>query len=165
MTAIWVVDDRGQVVFEGSVATDPDMIAAALAGHAPDLVGLEAGPMSHGPVATWSRDGPHGDTACACGAQGLARKTDRRDTCGIAHLLRRGWFRPVQVKRASARERRVLLVPVAAWSGGCAISTAACMVCCAASVSDGPTAPLAMLGGNDNSLVLKRAGYDHLLND
>ena len=36
-------------------------------------------------------------------------KTDRRDACGMAHLLRMGWFRPVHVKTASARERRVLL--------------------------------------------------------
>jgi transposase len=36
-------------------------------------------------------------------------KTDRRDAYGIAQLLRMGWFRPVHVKTASARERRVLL--------------------------------------------------------
>ena len=35
--------------------------------------------------------------------------TDRRDACGIAQLLRMGWFRPVHVKTTSARERRVLL--------------------------------------------------------
>jgi transposase len=36
-------------------------------------------------------------------------KTDCRDACGIAHLQRMGWFRPVHVKTASLRERRVLL--------------------------------------------------------
>lgn len=36
-------------------------------------------------------------------------KTDRRDACGIANLLRLGWFKPVHVKAASTRERRVLL--------------------------------------------------------
>jgi transposase len=36
-------------------------------------------------------------------------KTDRGDACGIAHLLRMRWFRPVHVKAASPRDRRVLL--------------------------------------------------------
>jgi transposase len=34
-------------------------------------------------------------------------KTDRRDARGIAQLLRMGWFRPVHVKTASARETLV----------------------------------------------------------
>jgi hypothetical protein len=87
--AIWVVDDQGQVVFEGSVATDPYMIAAALAGHAPDLVGLEAGPDL---AAAWP---------ISCGWGGSGRCTWRR------LLLGSGAF---------------FLVPVTAWSGGCAIS-------------------------------------------
>ena len=45
-TTICVIDDQGGVVFEGSVATDSDAIAGALAPHAPGCVGLEAGPMS-----------------------------------------------------------------------------------------------------------------------
>jgi transposase len=36
-------------------------------------------------------------------------KADRRDAYGIAQLLRMGWFRPIRVKTASARERRVFL--------------------------------------------------------
>jgi transposase len=36
-------------------------------------------------------------------------ETDRRDARGIANLLRLGWFKPVHVEAASARERRVLL--------------------------------------------------------
>ena len=112
-TAIWIVDDQGQVVFEGSVATDPDVIAAALAGHAPDLVGLEAGPMSEWLHTGLSRHGLETvlmETRHVRAAlKASLVKTDRRDACGIAHLLRMGWFRPVHVKTASARERRVLL--------------------------------------------------------
>jgi hypothetical protein len=45
-TVLCVVDDQGQVVFEGSVATDAGAIATALASYAPGRIGLEAGPMS-----------------------------------------------------------------------------------------------------------------------
>ena len=112
-TAVWVVDDQGEVVFEGSVATDQDAIAAALAPHAPVLVGLEAGPMSEWLHTGLSRHGLEPvlmETRHVRAAlKASLVKTDRRDACGIAHLLRMGWFRPVHVKTASARERRLLL--------------------------------------------------------
>ena len=112
-TAVWVVDDQGEVVFEGSVASDPDAIAAALAPHAPVLVGLEAGPMSEWLHTGLSRHGLEPvlmETRHVRAAlKASLVKTDRRDACGIAHLLRMGWFRPVHVKTASARERRLLL--------------------------------------------------------
>ena len=112
-TTICVIDDQGGVVFEGSVATDSDAIAAALAPHAPGCVGLEAGPMSE-----WLHTGltHHGletvlmETRQVRAALKASQvKTDRRDARGIAQLLRMGWFRPVHVKTACARERRVLL--------------------------------------------------------
>jgi hypothetical protein len=69
-TSISVVDDQGQVVFEGSVATDPDTIAAALA--APDLVRTgsrtDVGVAARGPVATGSQDRADGDATRPCGA-------------------------------------------------------------------------------------------------
>ena len=46
MWSTCVVDDQGGIVFEGSVATDPDVLTAALMPHAPGCVGLEAGLMS-----------------------------------------------------------------------------------------------------------------------
>jgi transposase len=112
-TTICVVDDKGDVVFEGSVATDVEVVAAALASYAPGRVGLEAGPMSE-----WLHSGLAG-----CGLEAVLMetrrvraalkaslvKTDRRDARGIAQLLRMGWFRPVHAKTVSARERRVLL--------------------------------------------------------
>src|SRR5262245_59263609 len=47
-TAICVVDDGGKIVFERSVATDPQVIAKHLAKHAPGLerFGLESGSTS-----------------------------------------------------------------------------------------------------------------------
>jgi transposase len=112
-TAICVIDDQGHVVFEASVVTDPDAVAAALVPHAPGCVGLEAGPMSE-----WLHTGlsHHGlETVLMETRQVRAAlkaslvKTDRRDAHGIAQLLRMGWFRPVHVKTTCARERRILL--------------------------------------------------------
>ena len=112
-TTICVVDERGEVLFEGTVATEPDAIAAALTGYRPSLVGLEAGPMSE-----WLHDGLAAqgfetvllETRHVHAALKASRvKTDRRDALGIAQLLRMGWFRPVHVKTVTAREQRVLL--------------------------------------------------------
>lgn len=112
-TSICVVDGRGQVLWEGVVTTDPDRIATTLLARAPDLVGLEAGPMSE-----WLHDGLSRrglevvlmETRHVRAAlKASLVKTDRRDARGLANLLRLGWFRPVHVKTAGARERRVLL--------------------------------------------------------
>ena len=90
-TAICVVDEEGQVVFEGAVATDPDLLAAALAAHAPDLVGQEAGPMSEWLHAGLSRHGLETvlmETRHVRAAlKASLIKTDRRDAYGIAQLL------------------------------------------------------------------------------
>src|SRR5262249_11204767 len=37
-------------------------------------------------------------------------KTDRRDACGLAHLLRMGWFQQVHAKSIGSQEIRALLV-------------------------------------------------------
>jgi len=93
-TAICIVDNQGQVILEGSVATDPDRIAAALAPHAPSLVGLEAGPMSEWLHAGLSRHGLETvlmETRHVRAAlKASLVKTDCRDARGIAHLLRMG---------------------------------------------------------------------------
>jgi transposase len=111
-TSICVVDGQGHIVFEGVVPTDPDAIGAVLAPQGPDLVGLEAGPMSEWLHAGLSRHGLETvlmETRHVHAAKASLIKTDRRDAYGLAQLLRMGWFRPVHVKAASARERRVLL--------------------------------------------------------
>ena len=36
-------------------------------------------------------------------------RTDRKDACGIAQLMRLGWFRPVHCKSPAAQEVRVML--------------------------------------------------------
>ena len=37
-------------------------------------------------------------------------KTDRKDACGLAQLLRMGWFRQVHAKSIGSQEIRALLV-------------------------------------------------------
>src|SRR5439155_11147547 len=37
-------------------------------------------------------------------------KTDRKDACGLAHLLRMGWFQQVHAKSIGSQEFRALLV-------------------------------------------------------
>ena len=46
----------------------------------------------------------------------MAIKTDRRDACGIAQLLRMGWYRPVYRKSVPSQEedqvcRRLMTLP------------------------------------------------------
>src|SRR5262245_52329362 len=40
----------------------------------------------------------------------MSVKTDRKDACGLAQLLRMGWFQPVHAKSIGSREIRALLV-------------------------------------------------------
>ena len=112
-TTICVVDERGVILHEATVATDPACIVEAIAPFAPGLVGLEAGPMSewlHDGLTTQGMETVLMETRHVNAAlKASLIKTDRRNACGIANLLRLGWFKPVHVKAASARERRVLL--------------------------------------------------------
>src|SRR3954447_6124405 len=112
-TAICVVDEKGDVVLEVSVPTDPEAIAAVLVPHAPSRLGLEAGPMSewlHSGLALCGLEATLMETRQVRAAlKASLVKTDRRDARGIAQLMRMGWFRRVHAKTVSARERRVLL--------------------------------------------------------
>lgn len=112
-TTVCVVDERGVVLHEATVATAPTCVTEALISFMPDLVGLETGPMSE-----WLHDGlaAHGLETVLMETRHVKAaltaslvKTDRRDARGIANLLGLGWFKPIHVKAASARERRVLL--------------------------------------------------------
>ncbi len=114
-TAICVIDQDGKIVQEAVASTDAGAIADVLERHRVDLerIGLEAAPMSE-----WLMGGLEERDLQAVQMEtrqvhlalsASAVKTDRKDARGIANLLRLGWFKPVHVKTASARERRVLL--------------------------------------------------------
>jgi transposase len=114
-SSVCVMDHTGRILRETKVASDPDALAAFLAGlgHPVTLVGLEAGPLSQWLFAGLRQAGVEAvlmETRQVKGAlKAMPVKTDRRDAEGIAHLLRMGWFRPVHCKSASAQEVRALL--------------------------------------------------------
>jgi transposase len=110
-----IVDQSGQVLKEGKVAAEPEVMAAWLHKHAPELVrvGIETGPLStwhlHGlrklgvPVACM--DARHAHKVLAC----WPIKTDQNDARGLAELVRLGAFREVAVKSEASVRRRALL--------------------------------------------------------
>lgn len=113
--AICAVDERGRVVRESKLASDPEALRDWFHPFADNIaaVGLEAGPLSQ-----WLHKGLTDvgipvtlmETRQVKAALKAAPiKTDRRDAAGIAQLLRLGWFRPVHCKSVSAQEMRVLL--------------------------------------------------------
>lgn len=107
-TAVCVLNEDGAIIFEGTVATDPDLIADLLAKRAPRLVrvGLEAGTTS-----AWLWRGLHRrDVPATCLDSRHAHrvlsmrthKTDRNDARGLAELVRMGWFREARVRSRDA---------------------------------------------------------------
>ena len=114
-TAVCVLGERGRVVQEAQVDSEPEALARFLRelDHAIVVVGLEAGPLSQ-----WLHKGLS-DAGFATvlmetrqvksALQAMPIKTDRRDAEGIARLLQMGWFRPVHCKSVSAQEMRALL--------------------------------------------------------
>jgi transposase len=114
-TSVCIVDERGGILCEAKVASEPEALVRFLSGQGLEIarVGLEAGPLSQ-----WLHAGL---IAAGFGAvlletrhvkaalSAMTVRTDRRDARGIAQLLRLGWYRPVHAKSASAQEVRSLL--------------------------------------------------------
>lgn len=115
-TSVCIVDEDGKVVKERSLVTEPESLADWLAktGLPFERVGHEAGPMS-----AWLHEGlarkglpvvcveaRHMQAALAA----MRNKTDRNDACGIAQMMRTGWYRDVHIKSHAAQELRLLLV-------------------------------------------------------
>ena len=114
-TSICVVDQKGAVVCEGTVASEPQAIAGLIAAKAPGAVriGLETGP-----TATWlwtelqalglpviCIDARHAKAALAM----QINKSDRHDAFGIARIMQVGWYKAVQVKSLASHTVRALL--------------------------------------------------------
>jgi transposase len=115
-SSVCVVDEKGKIVREVKVASEPEGLVALLAGLGLPLarVGLEAGPLSqwlHAGLTSAGYDAVLLETRhVKAGLAAMTVKTDRKDARGIAQLLRMGWFRPVHCKSNSAQEIRALLV-------------------------------------------------------
>jgi transposase len=114
-SSVCVVDEKGGIVREGKVASEP----AALTKWFKDLgielarIGLEAGPLSQWLYAKMSRAGLAVELLetrhVRAAFKTMPVKTDRKDARGIAQLMRLGWFRPVHCKSLPAQETRALL--------------------------------------------------------
>ncbi len=115
-TANHVLDEHGGLVWKGNRASEPEVLAAALRRHAPELVrvGLETGQLApwlyHSLKALWvpvvCLDARH----ARGGATALQRnKIDARDAETLAQLVRTGWYREARVKGWAAHAVRHLV--------------------------------------------------------
>jgi transposase len=115
LSSMCIVDERGTIVRETKVASEPEALIRFL--RAQELpvvrVGLEAGPLSQwlhaGLVAAGFEVVLLNTRHVKAALSAMTVKTDKRDARGIAQLLRLGWYRPVHAKSASAQEVRSLL--------------------------------------------------------
>ena len=115
-SSVCVVDSAGKVVREAKVASEPDALIAwfhsSLDGPV-TRIGLEAGPLSQWLYAGLREAGFAVELLetrqVADAFRSMPVKTDRKDTRGIAQLLRLGWFKPVHCKSLGAQEARALL--------------------------------------------------------
>src|SRR5512139_2313764 len=114
--SVCIVDERGLIVREGKVASEPVALIGWLGkpGAKVELVGLEAGPLSQWLHAGLSQAGLRVELLetrhVRAAFKAMSVKTDRTDARGIAQLMRLGWYRPVHCKSVPAQEMRALLV-------------------------------------------------------
>jgi len=103
--SVCIVDATGWVVREAKIASEPGVVVSWFRQLGIEMVriGLEAGPLSQ-----WLYAGMHDaglvvellETRHVRDAfKAVPVKTDRKDTRGIAQLMRLGWFRSVHSSR------------------------------------------------------------------
>src|SRR3954454_4198579 len=115
-SSVCVVDGTGRIVREAKVPSEPEALVGFFAGIgvAVTCIGLEAGPLSQWLHAGLTKAGFETvlleTRQVKAALSAMVVKTDRKDTRGIAQLLRMGWFRPVHCKSPPAQEIRALLV-------------------------------------------------------
>ena len=116
LSSVCVVDAQGKIVKETKVSSEPEALVSFFKGLGFPMkrIGLEAGPLSQWLHAGLAQAGfetvlletRHVNAALSA----MTVKTDRKDACGIAQLLRMGWFRAVHAKSIGSQEVRALLV-------------------------------------------------------
>jgi len=114
-TSICVVDGKGEIVSEGTVTSEPAVIAAFIKTKAAGAkrIGLETGPTT-----TWlwhelralglpviCIDARHAKAALSM----QINKSDRNDAVGLARIMQAGWYKEVQVKSLPCHEIRAVL--------------------------------------------------------
>ncbi len=114
-TSICVMDRDGRILQRGVTASEPELIAAYVHRHAPEVtrIVLETGQLSIWLTRALVAQGLPAvciDARLAHKAlSGRRNKSDRHDAEGLAHLARTGWFTKVEIKSKDSDERRTLL--------------------------------------------------------
>jgi transposase len=114
-TSVCIVDDRGRMVREVKVASEPEALLPVLTNplYRFKRIGLEAGPLSQWLFSTLAETGL--PMICVetrhmrAVLQAQINKTDRNDARGIAQMMRVGLYRPVHVKTLRSQKLRMLL--------------------------------------------------------
>ncbi len=116
LSSVCVVDGAGKIVKEAKVASEPEALVYLFKelGFPVNRIGFEAGPLSQWLHAGLTQAGfeavlletRHVKAALSA----MTVKTDRKDACGLAQLLRMGWFQQVHAKSIGSQELRALLV-------------------------------------------------------
>ncbi len=112
---ICVVDEAGEVRYEGKVAAEIDVIVATLRRFSVEVrqVGFEAGTLTQ--YLTYGLSEAGFEVICmearqvAASLAAMRNKTDRNDARGLAQILRTGWYRTVHVKSLESHQVRALL--------------------------------------------------------
>jgi transposase len=115
-TAVCVVSETGQVIFEGKAKSDPGDLTKLLRKHAPlaERIGFETGAMSSWLWHELRRvelpvvciDARHAHAALSV----RMNKSDQNDARGLAELVRVGWYREIKVKSEESQKIRAILV-------------------------------------------------------
>jgi len=115
-TSVCIINESGQIVFEGKAPSDPGALARLLRKRAPaaERIGFESGAMASWLWHELKRvnlpvvciDARHAHAALS----GRMNKSDQNDARGLAELVRVGWYRQVQVKSEASLLVRSILV-------------------------------------------------------
>jgi len=113
--SICVVDEAGEVRYEGKVAAEIDVIVATLRRFSVEVrqVGFEAGTLTQ--YLTYGLSEAGFEVICmearqvAASLAAMRNKTDRNDARGSAQMMRVGLYRPVHVKTLRSQKLRMLL--------------------------------------------------------
>jgi transposase len=115
-TAVCVVSETRQVIFEGKAKSDPGDLTKLLRKHAPlaERIGFETGAMSSWLWHELRRvelpvvciDARHAHAALSV----RMNKSDQNDARGLAELVRVGWYREIKVKSEESQKIRAILV-------------------------------------------------------
>ena len=114
--SICISDAAGEVLWQGEVVNEPDVVALVLHRRAPNLVRAVLETGSCGIHLYRGLEAQRVPIVCICArhAKGVLKckinKTDANDAEGLAQLARTGWYREVYVKSADAHIIRAHLL-------------------------------------------------------